>query len=251
MSSAPTTTTFYCHGLPGSPDETSKFIRANPPEFHFLKPLDFDGFDKIVLESKASKTHIIGFSLGAMTALKIAALRPNHVSKISLIAPAAPLDMGDFISKMAGQPVFNMASNGTIPFAIFTAIQKLGVSIIPKKIIRIMFADSPQADIALLSDIDFERSLLNGLMSSFGNESQLYRRAVLEYVQPWAHQLATIKCPITIHHGALDTWTPVEMAHALEKEIKSDIEVITYEELGHYSTLHKALPIVLESCRSE
>jgi len=246
MNSAYKITTIYCHGLPGSEEEISNLVQISSLELRILKPLDFDGFDKMVLESKTNKVHIIGFSLGAMTAIKIAALRPHHVRQISLIAPAAPLDLGNFISKMAGQPVFNMASRGAVPFAMFTAIQKLGVSIFPKKIIKRMFAGSPQADMALLSDIAFEQSLLNGLKSSFGDESKFYRRAVVEYVQPWSDQLANVKCPVTIHHGTKDNWTPIEMAYALEKVIGSEIQVIPYEQLGHYSTLHKALPIILD-----
>ena len=180
-----------------------------------------------------------------MTALKLAAHFPENVSRLSLISPAAPLELGDFLPSMAGRPVFNMALKGAGAFAVFTAFQWLGVRIAPNRIIQTMFAGSPEADVALLLDDSFQAALLYGLKRSLGQESRLYRRAILTYVQPWAHILGGITCPVTLHHGALDNWTPLSMTHALEGEIGSSVDVKIYERLGHYAALQTALPLCL------
>lgn len=218
-------------------------------DIRILKPLDIEGFDHIASESRENKVHIIGFSLGAMTALKIAANRSQNISGMSLIAPAAPLELGDFLKNMAGKVIFNTASKSSLLFRILTSLQWLGVKFAPMQMVKTMFAGSPSADLTLLSDTTFKKSLFNGLNTSLGDESHLYRTAVLEYVQPWAQALKAIKCPVTIHHGSKDNWAPIDMAYSLEREINSEVEIMRYENLGHYSTLHTAFPIVLKRLR--
>jgi len=237
----------YCHGVPGSSAEIETLIPEGGLRPHVLEPLDLDGFDAAILKSKQNSVHIVGFSLGAMTALRIAALRPMNVKKMTLIAPAAPLELGDFLPFMAGRPVFDMALKGSIPFNMFTALQRVGVALAPKYIIKTMFSGSPEADMALLSNATFEKALISGLKSSLGWDRQSYRGAVHAYVRPWAHYLKDIKCPVDIYHGSEDNWAPVEMAYALKRKISPEPNVIICEKLGHYSTLQKALPIILHA----
>ena len=236
--------TVYCHGLPGSGKEIQALIpdQTQPP--HILEPLDFDEFDKVISQDPDVSVHLIGFSLGAMTALHIAALRPDSVKKVTLIAPAAPLELENFLPKMVGRPVFKMAKLGIIPFKAFTAVQRLGVSVAATKVIKAMFDGSPEPDMKHLADPVFQAALVDGLQQSLGRDNKAYRQAVHTYVKPWAHLLADIKCPVTLHHGTLDNWAPIEMSHALQQAIPTKVELISYDGLGHYSTLHAAFPFV-------
>lgn len=241
----------YCHGLPGSAAEISHLVPDDVTSPTAIAPLDLDGFDQVLAEAQTDKVHIIGFSLGAMTALKIASQRPDQISHISLIAPAAPLELGNFLPHMAGGPVFKIAQRGPIPFKIFTAFQKLGVAIAAKSIIAKMFAGSAEADLALLSDKDFMDVLSAGLKSSLGPKNKTYRKAILAYVTPWADCLKSISAPVTIYHGTQDNWAPIEMAHALETEIPSTVKVLPLEDLGHYSALHAAIPVILSELHKD
>lgn len=54
-------------------------------------------------------THLIGFSLGAMTATRLAVLLGERVVRVDCTSGAAPLDLGNFLSHMAGKPVFTFA----------------------------------------------------------------------------------------------------------------------------------------------
>lgn len=196
-------------------------------------------------ESDNAQVHIIGFSLGAMTALKIAAHRPNKVAKLTLIAPAAPLETGDYLSRMAGKPVFKAAQKGPTVFKSFTALQRLGLRFASQQIISTMFADSPEADKNQLKDPQFEKMLRTGLRESFGKNRQAYEQAVLTYVKPWSDELIGISAPVTIYHGTEDNWAPIEMAYALQNKIASDVKIIPFDGLGHYSVLEKAFRIAL------
>lgn len=214
-----------------------------------LEPLDFNGFEKYLLESEQNEVHIVGFSLGAMTALKIAANYPEKISKLTLISPAAPLELGEFLPHMAGQLVFSMASKGAIPFTIFTTFQCLGVAIAPSQIVKTMFKGSPKADLTLLTNATFKETLISSLKFSLGKNRRSYSNAVREYVQPWAHQLKDIKCAVTIYHGSEDNWAPIEMSRALIEKMDKEPDLIVFENLGHYSTLSKALPIIFSSLK--
>ena len=92
----------YCHGLPGSDAEIEPLISAKAQWPYVLAPLDFTGFEQFVSNNPVRKVHVVGFSLGAMTALKLTALYPDAVERLTLIAPAAPLELGEFLPKWRG-----------------------------------------------------------------------------------------------------------------------------------------------------
>lgn len=232
--------TVYCHGLPGSAEEIRALIPRGGSFPQIVKPLDIDGFDAVTSSRAEAGVHLVGFSLGAMMALHLAALRPERVTKLTLIAPAAPLELGDFLPSMAGKSVFKLAKLGVVPFQIFTKIQRLGVSLAADKIIQTMFEGSPESDLSLLSDPIFHAALLAGLKQSLGSENKTYRKAIHHYVNPWADILNDIECPVTLHHGTRDNWAPIEMSYALQKAIPTQVDLIAHDGLGHYSTLHQA-----------
>lgn len=63
--------TLYFHGLPGSAAELVIAGIPTDDRPHVLQPLDFTGFDEFV--GTNGRARIVGFSLGAYSALKIAA----------------------------------------------------------------------------------------------------------------------------------------------------------------------------------
>lgn len=168
----------YCHGLPGSVKEIESLIPEGCAAPSFLGPLDLEGFDKWLGNTGRKDVHLIGFSLGALTAIKAAARHSDAVKKVTLIAPAAPLELGDFLPRMAGRPVFKAAKSGDILFSAFTTAQRLGVAMAPEKIITAMFEDSPAADKDLLADPDFKRALISGLKQSLGQDRRAYHKAI-------------------------------------------------------------------------
>lgn len=245
IASIPNPKTIYCHGLPGSAREIDALIPKGCSQPTFLNPLGIKGFDEFIDNHSPRSVHLIGFSLGAMTAIKTAAQRPKSVKKITLISPAAPLELGDFLPEMAGRPVFKAAKSGDFFFKAFTASQRLGVAVTPGRIIEAMFKHSPKADIDLLLNPAFKASLIEGLKYSLGPGRADYHRAVRRYVEPWADWLLDVKCPVVLHHGTADNWAPLEMSQRLREVMRCDVRLITHEGLGHYSALHHVLPGIL------
>ncbi len=237
----------YCHGLPGSAHEISHLLDSSAPPVFIVGPEDDDRLTAHLSANNIQAAHIIGFSLGAMTAMEIAAKYPALTQKLTLIAPAAPLELGHFLPDMAGEAVFQAAQRGPIVFGLLTLLQRIGVTLAPKQIIHTMFRGAPPAELKLLESPRFQSALVHSLHYSLGKNAKAYKAQILRYVQPWAQTLEELPCPVTIHHGDADDWVPIAMGRALAAAISQPVNFAVHPQLGHYSTLHAVLPEVLNA----
>lgn len=229
-------TPVYLHGLPSGPEELALTGLSLPcPARH--------GDEAATLQQIAALSgplHLIGFSLGAALALRLAPrLQP---ARITLISPAGPLELGDFLPQMAGAPVFRAARR---PWALraLTAAQALGFRLAPDRALAALFHTAPPADRALLSG-PHRGALLSAIRSSLGPGRPAYLAEITRYVQPWAGLLPQVTAPVTIWQGAADTWSPPAMAQAVARALPA-ARLQLLPGLGHYSTLIHALPLAL------
>lgn len=239
----------YCHGLPGCPTELGAFGAAN--ELEHIRPLhrlarsrgNFEAdllaaFDALEIKEPSV---VVGFSLGAMSAIHLAARRAHLVSKLILISPAAPLQLGNFLPKMAGRPVFGAAQRGPVALHILSGLQAALIAIAPRLVISAMFRASPEADKQLLAQPEVFNAVSNGLRACLLSRQAAYRVELLAYVRPWANVVSEVRCATQIWQGSRDDWTPPAMAEALKAQL-GDLAVLNVcPGLGHYSTLHVAL----------
>lgn len=239
----------YCHGLPGCAAELGAFGAANRlQQVHPLHRLtrSLGNFEENLLEAfdaleLKEPSVVVGFSLGAMSAIYLAARRPHLVSKLILISPAAPLQLGNFLPKMAGRPVFGAAQRGPIALHILSGLQAALISIAPRLVITTMFRASPEADKRLLAQPELFTAVSNGLRACLLSRQAAYRIELLAYVRPWTNVVREVRCGTEIWQGGQDDWTPPAMAEALKAQI-GDLAVLNVlPDLGHYSTLHEAL----------
>lgn len=239
----------YCHGLPGCPTELGAFGAAN--RLQHIRPLhrlarsrgNFEAdllaaFDALEIREPSV---IVGFSLGAMSAIHLAARRAHLVSKLILISPAAPLQLGDFLTTMAGSPIFRAAQRGPSALRILSGLQAALISIAPRFVINTMFRASPEADKQLLAQAEVFNAVLSGLRECLLKRQAAYRIELLAYVRPWTNVVSDVRCATEIWQGSDDDWTPPAMAEALKAQL-GDLAVLNAcRGLGHYSTLHAAL----------
>jgi len=234
----------YFHGLPGSERELALVNMQECEVPRVLDPLDFEYFSQRTGAHSPAK--VVGFSLGAFSAVKLAASRPDVVSELVLISAAAPLETGSFLDEMAGAPVFRAARASAAAFAALTAAQAFAAHVFPEFLLKRMFAKSCDAEKAILKDPAARRCLTDGLRHSLWHSAPMYRRAVTEYVQPWQSDLSEVQCPCRVFHGELDDWVPLGMAETLIDSLPSGSTFQVEKNLGHYSTLVKVLPNVLK-----
>jgi len=239
----------YCHGLPGSPEELSAFEASTPLQHVYA--LDRLGDDEGSYEQSVLSAFdgmgvdepvtVAGFSLGAMSAVHIAARRGFLVRKLILISPAAPLQLGNFLPDMAGRPVFEAAQAGDWALRLFTASQASLVALAPNLAIRTMFRASPDAELRLLALPRFVDVVARGLRVCLGLRQAAYRRELHAYVRPWAHVLDDVRCETEIWSGSNDDWAPPAMGEAIAERLGDFASLNVCPGLGHYSTLRTAL----------
>ncbi len=247
---AQATAFLYCHGIPGSAAELNLFdcrtddvhsldriaaATAGPRWIHHLA-------DQAIAIAGDRPIRLIGFSLGGHAALRMATILGPSLASIDLIAPAAPLETGDYLEQMAGGAIFRIARDRPSLFSAVVAAQAAAAWIAPGPLIRQLLSSAAAADRALAEDPVFRRRLGACVRQSLGVGRQSYRQEILTYVQPWADVLPSVQTPVTLWHGQSDNWSPPTMTEALAERLPRLGEVHRLAGMSHYSTLHAALP---------
>lgn len=241
---------YFCHGLPGSVSDMELLSRANPDltmtAIDFLvTPLDNpDAVMAALLDGEANiepgSLKLVGFSLGSMAALRIAAMMPDLVGRLTLISPAAPLQMGNFLPSMDGRHVFSLAARYPKSFAALTGLQAILARYAPDVLTKLMFAGACPSDRAILTDPDLRSVLRAGLADALHINRKSYMAYIKDYVTDWGDVLTRISSPVDLWHGNADTWAPVQMSYALQERLGKSCVLHEIERGGHYSTLLQA-----------
>lgn len=237
----------YLHGFPGGPEEWAMF--ASPPTGVIAPDRRTDaphiGFEdycdllarRVDTETAGAPLGLIGFSLGARMALELAERLGPRVARIMLVSAAAPLELGDFLSEMAGRPVFRTAQASGRLLRWLCAGQAVLGRLAPDRLVDMLFASARGGDIALAQDAAFRRTLQAMLARSLRDGATGYRREGMAFVTPWSALLSRIAAPVSIWHGLDDTWAPPAMAQALADALPQVETVHLLPGQSHYSTL--------------
>lgn len=248
----------YCHGLPGSAAELHLFGGGQPdglPAICLDRLMAGDGlgdgqerllaaFDAVRGRVGRPTVRLAGFSLGAMSALHIAAKRPEAIERLDLISAAAPLELGDFLPSMAGKAVFTAATTSPGALRRLGRAQSFLNAVAPGLLMKVMFAGVGPSEQALLANADFRAMVRDGLSKSLGSSRWAYEDELRTYVRPWSEVLSGVRCPVRLWHGDEDRWAPLDMARALAQALPA-AQVVVLPGLGHFGALKRALPDIL------
>nr|WP_254899252.1 alpha/beta hydrolase [Thalassococcus arenae] len=196
-------------------------------------------FAQLALRLPDGPVHLVGFSLGAACALRLAALAPDKVKRVTLISAAAPLELGDFLPHMAGAAVFRAARSHD-RLAALTRVQSVLARMSPGLFARLLINGADPADRSLFRDPAQMAVLKRSLAEGLGDNRDAYLRELAAYVRPWAGHLPRVAAPVTLVHGTADRWAPFAMAEALAQALP-DATLRPASGRGHYTTLVDAL----------
>lgn len=254
----------FAHGLPGSASADLRIaglgedVSQQIIGLERLACLDHTGEDTVArdyaaavladFDTKAASVsnhavRLVGFSLGAMSALHIAAARPERVASLELIAPAAPLALGDFLPLMAGKPVFSAARAGKWQLALLARLQRQGLQLFPQAMARMLFRSSSPAEQALMARPAESAAFIDGCKAAIVTHAAGYRRELRAYVTDWTEVLSQISpiMPLRIWQGTADNWVPPAMASALAERLGRADSITWLEGAGHYMALQQAM----------
>lgn len=233
----PNDTLYFCHGVPGGPDDAALLGIEGVVAPNMLEAPPLANFDAWAADFTDGSVHLIGFSIGAMVALRLAATRPEKVGKVTLISPAAPLNLGDFLPDMAGRPVFLAAARAPALLRFLTWVQG---RISPDFLLDRLFAKAAPHERRLVAEPDVRKVLRAGLRNSFRKYPTAYVQSVCAYVGDWAGALQMVACPVAIWHGEADTWAPIAMAEVLVQSLPNGAILHRVAGVGHYGALKAA-----------
>jgi len=237
---------FFCHGVPGCPQDGSlldaqgrTLVAPNLFAVSGKEPLTalLEMFDTEIADGGHEGFHVVGFSIGAMAALRLAAARPEKIAKVTVVSPAVPLSLGDFLPDTAGAPVFKLAMKRPAVLRLLTALQGLLARKAPGVLINQLFAKCGTQERALLQDTSFVECLKAGMRNGFGQHRDGYLAYLAAYVDDWSAELAQVQAPVEIWQGDKDTWAPIAMAEALNEVLSAPCALHVVPEGEHYSTL--------------
>lgn len=232
----------YFHGMPGGPGEWTFFA---PPGLRegALVPDRNDPGDPSQLPAllEGSGWTLIGFSLGAPVALKVAAALGDRAARVHLISPAGPLQLGDFLPDMAGGPLFRLAARRPRLFAALARIEAVVARLAPRWLMQRLIASAAGADRPLARDPAFLDAMAAVLRAGLGRNADGFIAEVRAYVGDWHAAMGQIEAPVTVWQGDADTWTPPAMARALVAALPRGATLITLPGASHYSALAQAL----------
>ncbi|MGB2832857.1 MAG: alpha/beta hydrolase [Methylotenera sp.] len=246
----------YFHGVPGAPEECAIFdsyAKENGLTIICFERFSVDAsvvgeayYQALVTEilkiANGKKIDVIGFSIGAFVALKTCRLLKNNVTNLHLVSAAAPLEMGDFLTNMAGKHVFKVAKNFPLFFTLLSYWQKLTMIFFPSVLFRLLFANASGKDKTLASNPEFQLSIMKMLKSTFIHHLKGYIRDISDYVQPWGNTLSELTVKTHIWHGKEDNWSPKLMAEYFKFAMPSCSHIEVMDGLSHYSCLYESAP---------
>lgn len=231
----------YLHGLPGSPAELllagphSAWLDADlvlAPDRN-AKAGGWAALARQIAQWAGNDpVDLVGFSLGGAAALRLAPLLGEQVARIDLIAPAAPLSLGEFLPDMAGGALFGTARDRPVLFALVCRVQALAARLAPA-----LLADTRGGDAALARDPAFRALLAAILRQTFAAGGTAYRAEIADYVSDWERALDQVSLPVTIWQGDQDNWVPPPMARALATRLPAGAQLELLPGLSHYSAL--------------
>lgn len=203
-------------------------------------------FDELTNAHRPSgAVRLVAFSLGAMAALRIAAARTDRIASLDLIAPAAPLQLGDFLDAMAGKPIFEAAQQGEFRLSLLARMQSAALTFAPGLIARQLFAAASNAERSLMGAPERRSAFLSGMRYALHDHPGAYKAELRAYVSDWTATLAEVTTPVRIWQGTDDSWAPAAMAQALSASLGSPAEITLIEGLSHYGALFHCLQEII------
>lgn len=239
----------YLHGTPGAPVEAELAAQAAMAAGVELLALDRaaiapaaegDAYLHAVARridelADGEPLPILGFSIGASVALRVASRLGDRAGPLLLLSTAGPLDApGAFDGMGGGAQVFRAAQRRSLVFEMGAGVQGLLAAAAPDLLRELLFSGAEPSDQAFAASREGKRALREILRQSLAARRGAYRRDVTTYVEPWSDELASIRSKVALWHGANDTWAPVAMARTVAERCGG---ALTVTPGGHYTTL--------------
>lgn len=242
---------FYFHGVPGAAVEAAMLHQAAlaqgikllvvarhlPQELYsedYLQQLA----QQVTQHAVGQPIHLLGFSIGACLALRVAARLGEQVAAVHLLSAAAPWEVtSNRVGMGAGRYTFAWAQHSPKLFRAFAGYQALLAKVSPRLLLNLLFAGAGGNDRELLHQsgtLDWLKAIQR---DCFQHGIDNYARDIRLYVEPWAAELRDVTAAVNLWHGEADNWAPIAMSAYLQQQLPVVTAFTRCAGQAHYTCL--------------
>ena len=166
---------------------------------------------------------VVGRSGGAPHALGCATLLPERVTRVAALVACAPRDlMGErWYDGMAALNIerYRVAEHGIDAYTAYVAEEMHRSRENPVSVMPTTHSDVPRADRIAAAEHGIRSGLLDTFAEALSNGIGGWIDDNLALVSPWGFDLARLRSPALLWHGAEDVFSPVAHSHWLKQTI--------------------------------
>ncbi|PTS81965.1 hypothetical protein DBR00_17720 [Pseudomonas sp. HMWF032] len=242
---------FYFHGVPGAAVEAAMLHQAALTQGIKLLvvarnlPGELDREDylqqlaqQVMQHAAGQPIHLLGFSIGACLALRVAARLGEQVAAVHLLSAAAPWEVAsNRVGMGAGRYTFGWAQHSPRLFRAFASYQALLANVSPRLLLNLLFAGAGGKDRELLrqsATVDWLKTIQR---DCFRHGIHSYARDIHLYVEPWAAELRNVTAAVNLWHGEADNWAPIAMSIYLQQQLPVVTAFTRCDGQAHYTCL--------------
>jgi pimeloyl-ACP methyl ester carboxylesterase len=190
---------------------------------------------------------VLGRSGGGPHALACAALLPERVTRAGVLVSLAPwaAEGLDWFAGMSDSNVREYTAAATSPEVLTAHLVQTAALIKADPTSHVITLDTemPEADRRVVSDVGIRALLAQNFAEALRDSADGWIDDALAFCSPWGFDLADIKVPVLLWHGANDVFSPVAHARWLADQIPHAIMYIR-PDTAHFAAL-EVMPDVL------
>jgi pimeloyl-ACP methyl ester carboxylesterase len=198
-------------------------------------------------ELELSRFAVLGRSGGGPHALACAALLPERVTRAGVLVSLAPwaAEGLDWFAGMSASNVREYTAAATSPEVLTAHLVQTAALIKADPTSHVITLDTemPEADRRVVSDVGIRALLAQNFAEALRDSADGWIDDALAFCAPWGFDLADIKVPVLLWHGANDVFSPVAHARWLADQIPHAIMYIR-PDTAHFAAL-EVMPDVL------
>ncbi len=261
----------YCHGLPSSRLEAKlaaesaahlglQLIAIDRPGYGRSDPLPPsnigtwpEDLGRVADHLKLDRLSVMGVSGGGPYALASGWRLGSRIERIQLVCPLGPAYLERLRDRMspAARLAFFLASHvpSILPF-LFGNHLALVLRHHPRWVISLMEEGLPEKDRQVLADPNIRKIFYETIREGLRQGSSGALRDFVQVNRPWGFALNSIRQPVTIWHGSIDTVVPLTHGrHLAEGLFRAEFHIVPKE--GHYSLPVNHCKTILAACLQE
>lgn len=203
------------------------------------------GYDAVEVADalRADRFDLVGVSGGGPYATACAALAPDRVGAMALLAPLGPPEAPRYGMRPANRAFLAFAGTFRRTFAALQPIAAYAVRRHGEGVIQLLSKSLPELEVEMLRDDALRSAFTEIVREAFVQRGAGATADGLRLTQPWNVDMTTVRAPVRVWHGLVDDIVPPGMGGYYASCIP-DASLTVLPSDGHFSLVCNHMPDV-------